>query len=104
MSEPTITVTEFLLARIAEDEAVAHKAEHFRQGQLWVVTGMDNAVGVNYNPARVLAECEAKRRIVGLHTASVRAVSEGLSAQTRRACQALAAVYADHEDYRQEWR
>lgn len=54
-------------------------------------------------PARLLAECEAKRRIVAVHQASVRAVGEGLSAPTRKILRALALPYRDHRDYRQEW-
>lgn len=50
-----------------------------------------------HDPARVLAECEAKRRIVEwasdgegeFHWSTVLAP--------------LAAVYADHPDYREEW-
>ena len=57
-----MTLTEFLLARIAEDEAVARDWRHHR-GKVSVLGG-----GTGYeawcNPARVLAECEAKRRIV----------------------------------------
>ena len=88
-----MTITEFLLARIAEDEVVAKRAAGstaHRPGE-WSWTGggdvvgavgrpvvyedgpwtsvveCDGATGVHiarHDPARVLAECEAKRRIV----------------------------------------
>lgn len=64
----TPTLTDFLLARIAEDEDAANHARWAMQGE-WFTTA-DNKVDefVRHNsPARVLAECESKRRIVELH-------------------------------------
>lgn len=97
----TLTLTDFLLARITEDEA---DAEEMAAGQL--------VIGLN----RALAECEAKRQIVKLHApfecCNVRCKGGGLHCF---ACneggngeivhfpcptvRALAAVYADHPDY-----
>lgn len=69
-----------------------------------------------WDPARVLTECEAKRRIVELHT---RATQDGHVCPSTRgegtlwsfggdpACDTLrllALPYADHPDYRQEWK
>lgn len=85
-------MTEFLLARIAEDEAVARRAERGREDHPWVVTGMDNAVGVDYNPARVLAECEAKRWLVWTYSDYPNMLS------------ILAAIYSDHPDYDEAWK
>lgn len=66
----TLTLTDFLLARIAEDEAVAREVDPDAWGydvtanrEAWA-DGDRVSVGVG----RVLAECEAKRRIVELHT------------------------------------
>jgi len=82
-------LTEFLLARIGEDEDRAKRAA-FGWGATWsVVTdefedwstvhadGKRDMVGcedgdvtehiARHDPARVLAECQAKRRIAGLH-------------------------------------
>ena len=67
-----MTITEFLLARIAEDEAVLE-----RRGAFPHSTHGTDEVGA-YNPrcpdclglpgkARVLAECKAKRTIIELH-------------------------------------
>ncbi len=79
------TLAEFLLARIAEDEADAKAAVDRHHHPQWVVDGMGICtVGghdldsvteyvrheeaaphiARHDPARVLAECESKRRIV----------------------------------------
>jgi hypothetical protein len=64
-------------------------------------------------PRRILAECAAKRAIIKQHEAYATASPESVgiawvgarSGQeaTTDALQALAAVYADHPDYQQEW-
>jgi hypothetical protein len=129
----TLTLTEFLLARIAEDEQVARLAwpERWEQdgdrnavqtaetglrggyeGLHMGVANMAMTVGsyrsearnaahvARHDPARVLAECEAKRRIVE------REVNAANQTTYRRlfTLQDRAAVYADHPDYREEWR
>src|SRR5690348_14236909 len=76
------TLTEFLLARIAEDEAVAQASAPYS----WTADGGDVYAGhptaliaeyvevswaahiARHDPARVLAECKAKREIVGLYS------------------------------------
>lgn len=55
-----------------------------------------------HDPARVLREVEAKRRIVERHT-GCDDVSYG-DAATCPDIRALAAVYAEHPDYDPEWR
>lgn len=95
MSAETTTLVEFLLARIAEDEAVAAEqdgAEYFTDGA-WP-EGM---------PARVLAECAAKRAIIGMSIQATRESYVNAAAYLADALQALATVYADHPDYREEW-
>lgn len=103
-----MTLTEFLLARIAEDERAAKiLLEHDQRPLLSV------ALTVNH-PARFLAECEAKRRIVGIyHYVSMSEPDEGHSSVPLggdgpetyyEAVQHLAAVYADHPDYDEAWR
>lgn len=122
-----MTLTEFLLARVAEDEADARLAVRCHEpGEPW---GWDTVPGdglhiARWDPARVLAECEAKRRIVELHTVdgTVRLRSTDEKVYVCRTCsledeppsgpmewpcdtlRALAAVYADHPDYRDEWK
>lgn len=67
----------------------------------------DNAEHIaRHDPARVLAECEAKRRIALAAEANV--CDTAPAARSRRdlghaiLC-ALAAVYSDHPDHRPEW-
>lgn len=119
-----MTLTEFLLARIAEDEAQANrsKADAASGKTLGVPPGWITGVA-----DRVLAECEAKRRIVdaiederqrmdiynrdydlGLLTTEGD-LRSGLASNARwagldMAARALASAYADHPDYREEWR
>lgn len=84
-----MTLTEFLLARIADDEAYALDAigEYARHSASWgtpstgvVDLGDPDVDGLipfgdgpvaehvaHWDPARVLAECEAKRAIIALH-------------------------------------
>jgi hypothetical protein len=98
-------IAEFLLARIAEDEAVARAArgavdalpvgEGYSEVKLPEV--FDHVA--RWDPARVLAECEAKRRIVGIHQEP--AEWQLVSDMTLRV---LALPYADRNDYRPEWR
>jgi hypothetical protein len=97
-------LAEFLLARIAEDEAAYESA---------YVAYLD---GFPFTPTRVLAECEAKRRIVEqckewLSYGPVKswetdrgedaALSEDAAPTVLRL---LALPYTNHPDYREEWR
>ena len=108
-----MTITEFLLARIAEDEAA--------------LNGPCRATLSSDDPARVLRECEAKRRIVEAHPLTRNVVPVWSGETPGVACAncaalgrgdgdivedigpcdtlcALASVYADHPDYREEWK
>jgi hypothetical protein len=122
-----MTLTDFVEARIREDEAVARAVESDRNSVgVGVSTGDDpwpseRSYALRFTTARVLAECEAKRAIVALHPpkdvegleylAGVKHCggcwrfpedhAVGWPCQTLRA---LAAIYSDHEDYRAEWR
>lgn len=95
-------LTEFLLARIADDEAR-------------LVGSSDIIPGDRWGPDRVEAECEAKRRVVeraanvqssGPARDNTRAMdmTVGADAAYSDVCRMLATVYADHPDYRQGWR
>jgi len=121
MSEPTLA--DFLLARIAEDEAAARKAggkrwQRFQTGGVELIDAeqIGSAFAdtvcfdegspseaqaehiVRHDPARVLAECEAKQRIVETHDcwADVCGWPCGVLAP-------LAAVFSAHPDYRADW-
>lgn len=129
-----MTLTEFLLARIAEDEAVARSAKegaatpwraaYGRQveaGDGHLVTpedehsySTDPPEGValhiaRHDPARMLAECEAKQQLVELAQGLVylRGIGDPVAPSTpvgEDILEILANVYADHPDYREEWR
>ncbi len=108
-----MTLVEFLITRIAEDEAAAcdqwNLAPHsvncgVRLGY-WAET--DCVCGY---PVRFLAECEAKRRIVR-DAEDAEAAAEpyptfntGMAAAYEDVLKVLALSYADHPDYRDDWR
>jgi len=134
------TLTEFLAARIDEDEAIAQDAlhsdakrpgewvtEHHNSqyhdepdrchiaedsaGHYWSVAHevyIPNAEHMaRHDPARVLAECEVKRRIVDLAREARETQRAGYGAADyymRDVLRLLALPYADHPDYRQEWK
>lgn len=88
-------LSDFLLARIAEDEAHVRR---FAGG----TAGGDALI----NPTRLLYECTAKRMIVAVHSFSP-ATHRCAHDRTRYPCLTLRAValpYADHPDFRAEWR
>ncbi|WGM21826.1 DUF6221 family protein [Paenarthrobacter sp. OM7] len=109
-------ITDFLLARIAEDElgAEAAKAAIAGSGGPWrsssqVVLGAgvhpvattDAAFHAEhiarFDPDRVIRECIVKRGIVA-------GWSKPDSSTGRMLMAAMAAVYSDHPDYKLEWR
>jgi hypothetical protein len=100
-------LAEFLLARIAEDEAAATRASWFLVDYN---APMNQQFGDRFNPARVLAECAAKRRIVEQFT-MIKLLdewhdvgpAEGAWIRMQTVLQLMAAPYADHPDYRPEW-
>jgi hypothetical protein len=57
-----------------------------------------------WDPARVLAECEAKRRVVDEYRAVPEGMQQPYRAGLSRALRCLALPYAGHEDFRPEWR
>lgn len=103
-------LTEFLLARIEEDEA--------RAGGVHTAADDDLAVCVCGYPARVLADCEAKRRIVELRETAAYHVEQFAAAADDpfrivyttslstydAVLRSLALPFVDHPDYRGEWR
>lgn len=108
-----MTLTEFLLARIGEDEAVAEKAGSFTPWE--EAFQRDNYGHLTVQPTRVLAECAAKRAIVdAAWNDHLRIEGEWGMCRGQDELQALddypdavtamAEVYADHPDYRAEWR
>jgi hypothetical protein len=105
-----MTLTAFLLARIAEDER-AHRAD--------LAESEYAEIGPNVTLAewsrRGLVECEVKRRIVELYQREAdvtartpahgpKTPQEARSGAFGESCLLLALPYADHPDYRPEWR
>ncbi len=122
---------EFLLARIAEDEAVAEAGTPLpwesRGADVWcphhqvaqtaswsVPTPLalaDAAHIARHDPARVFAECDAKRRIVERCERAVRwdrdangAPPEAVADWAWTTLELLALPFADHPDYDEAWR
>jgi len=99
-----MTLTEFLLARIAEDEAVA------RWGRLVDdPSDPDSATKIlRWDHARLIAEREVKRRIVALHSAESGQHPDFCGHDLRElpcpTLRFLALPYADHPDYQPEWK
>lgn len=109
-----MTLTEFLLARIAEDEEAA-RAERADAlvGFYWKgypQKAYEELQGrVLATSSRTLAECEAKRRIVADHRADIGAdPCDAHDASFRTidcdTLRLLALPHVDHPDYREEWR
>jgi len=117
-------LAEFLKARLDEDEAVARAAgglawstlEHpiwegrieDSRGEVIVYdegapTAVQAAHIARHDPARVLADVAAKRKIVALARRE-EYLSGGLSGIHAALLLALAQPYADHADFDEEWR
>jgi hypothetical protein len=108
-----MTITEFLLARIAEDEAIGRDWRH-HPGKVEVHGGGTGYIRLA-NPDRVLADSQAKRYIVELHQRCNVHDRPGDECDTCQRCGdgsiwpcdtllAVASVYADHPDFDQAWR
>lgn len=109
-----ITLSEFLLARIAEDERRAG----LLQSEIVYLEGpeeAENAAHTLLDPARILAECEAKRKVIALHnTRFTLAGPDGRKGVRCVACKDLTSPcktlrtlgepYSAHEEYREEWQ
>lgn len=122
-------ITEFLRARLDDDEAYALMAfaDHNEAGPEWsepwnggVLTGgrggevvdtFDSGLSshmARHDPARVLREVAAKRAILLQYTDAVtdweedREAPDAVSA-LRIVVRLMASVYSDHPDYQQEW-
>lgn len=94
------TVTDFLLNRIDEDEAVARLLPVDVSPYAYACdAGREDHVAVPRD--RWLAECAAKRKLVGQIERNVRATEP---AWTERLLHQLALPYQDHPDWREEWR
>lgn len=106
-----MTITEFLLARIADDETSAQRGRSHPDPSTFA---RDNYGYLWVQPAHVLAECEAKRRLVELHHEEGAAGATYCSSCEDRdrhdgepwpcpTIRVLASVYADHPDFDPAW-
>jgi phage-related protein len=125
MTAQTATIADFLLARIKEDERSVdvpdwHCTDSAR-GEGWGSRGDECPICGRYMfdgtesatedawemhmadaHGRVLAECESKRRIVARR---VRLIERGFVTEgVLNDLMDLALPYADHSDWREEWR
>jgi hypothetical protein len=124
-----MTLTEFLLARIDEDEAIARGAtpgpwslddneccvyspEVGILAQVAVGGGdgteVDAAHIARHDPARVLADCKAKREALifakAVQADMERNVPSAFTVTVQRTIERnLASIWADHPDYDPEW-
>ena len=89
--EAAVTITEFLEARIAEDEARASSGWSRLGDSRWETTneGQDFLT-----PSAVLAECAAKRAMVDIDFQTSELFDNH---------RVMASIYKDHPDYREEW-
>jgi hypothetical protein len=118
----------FLRDRLDEDDETARKATVRRRGgEAWsydppavrAQSGMVIAERIvpvlgehiaGHDPARTLAEVEAKRRIIRAHDKWCQGECEakypdgGFDAAYYWSIKSLAAAYGDHPAYREEWR
>jgi Family of unknown function (DUF6221) len=98
-------LAEFLLARVGEDETTARAVRgsgvHDARPMVKEWIGLAN-------PQRMLVWSDARRRIVALHRSSLPSAAGGCGGCGRPTpCPTLrlmALPYADHPDYREEWR
>ena len=92
--EDDMTLTQFLLARIAEDERRAAAAVGRLHARRKDTTLADRAV----------TEAQSKRRIVEDRSFRESQNADRLSLFGERILGTLAAVYADHPDYDEAWQ
>lgn len=108
-----MTLTDFLLARLAEDEAAAEEVQRYLAPHEQIEIHLTRRDGDEshskvmrpYDPARVLAKVKADRAIVAaLRQAAEYASSTGGGRAARVALLALAQPYADHPNFDPAWR
>lgn len=114
MTTETLTLTAFLLARIAEDEewapTILSGDGSGEFGGSVEYGPAERRLRVEFTPARLRADCLVKREIVNRYREiaardlSGDSVLAGMYAALGEVLVDLASVYADHEDFREEWR
>lgn len=110
---PATDLVTWLLEQIDADERELRSWEEWLHGRYpWVAFGSDWTLG-DFDLAKALAECDAKRRIVRWATFPHQGSEDEWESEGDRAVathigdsvlRALAAPYADRPGYRKEWR
>lgn len=117
----TLTLTDFVLARVVDDEAAAsafgpsvRQWDHETDEGEYVATIGATVAKVNligwgahiarHDPARVLAECEAKRQRVAILAEMEVSEENVVSSYAHSLLCREALPYADHPEWREEWR
>jgi hypothetical protein len=106
----TLTLTDFLLARIAEEELEARVLDGTYDDHVADITSSTETQlalspwFARWDPVRVFAECEAKRLIVELWRETAE-LAQGDFGQTQGGLTLalLALPYVDHPDYDPAW-
>lgn len=97
-----LTLTDFLLARLDEDESAARAAIESWDSEddgaaFGELSSQSHAFVRRYDPARALLEIASKRRLIEDDR-------DGYPDDSRsRTLRALASPYSDHSAYRAEW-
>ncbi len=105
----------FLRARLDEDEQIARAADGNRAFDgTGTIPDLISTVAIHvarHDPARVLAEVDAKRRLIDSYLPEASKTDEQVneewgygSALADDLLRLLALPYADHPDYRDDWR
>lgn len=110
MTTETLTLSQFLLERLSEDEAKArHAGADAMIGHRWKHAPEDvyNEIqaATIANSRRVLATCKAHRAIVEYHGSEILGICQEYDGDSYpcRTLRALASIYVDHADFRAEW-
>lgn len=103
-----MTIVEFLTARLNEDEAWASAALGWQTGSRHEDQPLDWSIHMRrWSPDNVLAEVEAKRRIVALLVGSGHGMDRGAYGLPGAAWDViahLASAYDQHPDFDPAWR
>jgi hypothetical protein len=98
MTTTASTLTAFLLNRIAEDEATIRRVS---DTQPVFADLLAESLGDVASPQRMLADCDAKRRII--HACSATTGQDVNEFAEWDVLRLLALPYANHPDYQPDW-
>ncbi|MBF6399767.1 hypothetical protein IU438_28775 [Nocardia cyriacigeorgica] len=101
----TVRIEEFIEARLAEDEQIARSSIRWDEGcSRWADAGEPDWLHIaRHDPARVLRQTAALRELLNVANdvdAMYSIAAEDAADGIRRT---IAAIWAEHPDYQQEW-